>query len=101
MGLFNFRPSVRPVPLEVHIQGFPGQHYCPRMASMNKPAFQGKQPKLEPFIIYKRKKGSSHVFTVCLRLMYYMITECVTIFFLGVYRMNLLLMTQNLIISNI
>ncbi|KAB0398837.1 hypothetical protein E2I00_005247, partial [Balaenoptera physalus] len=40
MGLFNFRPSVRPVPLEVHIQGFPGQHYCPRMASMNKPTFQ-------------------------------------------------------------
>uniref|UniRef100_A0A665WS52 U5 small nuclear ribonucleoprotein 200 kDa helicase n=1 Tax=Echeneis naucrates TaxID=173247 RepID=A0A665WS52_ECHNA len=40
VGLFNFRPSVRPVPLEVHIQGFPGQHYCPRMASMNKPTFQ-------------------------------------------------------------
>ncbi|KAL0984962.1 hypothetical protein UPYG_G00151150 [Umbra pygmaea] len=40
VGLFNFRPSVRPVPLEVHIQGFPGQHYCPRMASMNKPVFQ-------------------------------------------------------------
>ena len=42
MGLFNFRPSVRPVPLEVHIQGFPGQHYCPRMASINKPTFHGK-----------------------------------------------------------
>lgn len=41
VGLFNFRPSVRPVPLEVHIHGFPGQHYCPRMASMNKPTFQG------------------------------------------------------------
>ncbi|KAK3578447.1 hypothetical protein CHS0354_037425 [Potamilus streckersoni] len=40
MGLYNFRPSVRPVPLEVHIQGFPGQHYCPRMATMNKPTFQ-------------------------------------------------------------
>ncbi|ESO93256.1 hypothetical protein LOTGIDRAFT_189896 [Lottia gigantea] len=40
MGLFNFRPSVRPVPLEVHIAGFPGQHYCPRMATMNKPTFQ-------------------------------------------------------------
>lgn len=40
IGLFNFRPSVRPVPLEVHIKGFPGQHYCPRMATMNKPAFQ-------------------------------------------------------------
>ena len=42
MGLFNFRPSVRPVPLEVHINGFPGKHYCPRMATMNKPAFKGE-----------------------------------------------------------
>ncbi|KAF6205050.1 hypothetical protein GE061_019217 [Apolygus lucorum] len=40
MGLYNFRPSVRPVPLEVHINGFPGKHYCPRMATMNKPVFQ-------------------------------------------------------------
>nr|XP_032829466.1 activating signal cointegrator 1 complex subunit 3 [Petromyzon marinus] len=40
VGLFNFRPSVRPVPLEAHIHGFPGQHYCPRMATMNKPTFQ-------------------------------------------------------------
>ena len=38
-GMFNFKPSVRPVPLEVHITGFPGQHYCPRMATMNKPAY--------------------------------------------------------------
>ncbi|VUZ50971.1 unnamed protein product, partial [Hymenolepis diminuta] len=42
-GLFNFRPSVRPVPLEVHIQAFPGRHYCPRMALMNKPIFQAIQ----------------------------------------------------------
>jgi len=40
LGLFNFRPAVRPVPLEAHIHGFPGKHYCPRMATMNKPAFQ-------------------------------------------------------------
>lgn len=40
MGLYNFRPSVRPVPLEVHIAGFPGKHYCPRMATMNRPTFQ-------------------------------------------------------------
>jgi hypothetical protein len=57
-GLFNFRPSVRPVPIEVHIQaraavvmlcdrarnmrkqGYPGKHYCPRMATMNKPCYQ-------------------------------------------------------------
>ena len=37
--MFNFRPSVRPVPLQVHINGFPGKHYCPRMATMNKPTF--------------------------------------------------------------
>ncbi len=45
-GLFNFRPSVRPVPLEVHIQGFPGRHYCPRMALMNKPIYQGECPDI-------------------------------------------------------
>lgn len=40
MGLYNFKPSVRPVPLCVHINGFPGKHYCPRMATMNRPAYQ-------------------------------------------------------------
>lgn len=39
-GLFNFRPQVRPVPLQAHIQGFSGKNYCPRMATMNKPAYQ-------------------------------------------------------------
>ena len=42
-GLFNFRPSVRPVPLQCHIQGFPGKFYCPRMAAMNKPTFAAIQ----------------------------------------------------------
>jgi len=42
-GLFNFRPSVRPVPLECHIKGFPGKHYCPRMQTMNKPVYQDIQ----------------------------------------------------------
>ncbi|MQL86113.1 hypothetical protein Taro_018644 [Colocasia esculenta] len=37
VGLFNFKPSVRPVPLEVHIQA--RKFYCPRMNSMNKPAY--------------------------------------------------------------
>ena len=41
VGLYNFRPTVRPVPLEIHIQGFPGKHYCPRMATMNRPTFKG------------------------------------------------------------
>ena len=30
---------MRPVQLEVHIDGFPGKHYCPRMATMNKPTY--------------------------------------------------------------
>ena len=49
-GLFNFKPSVRPVPLECHIQGFPGKFYCPRMATMNKPAYAAIQacPALTP-----------------------------------------------------
>ena len=37
--MFNFRPSVRPVPVEIHFKGFPEKNYCPRMNSMNKPAF--------------------------------------------------------------
>lgn len=73
MGLFNFRPSVRPVPLEVHIQGFPGQHYCPRMASMNKPAFQGKQQAPRPFRSFcKRKKRLWALYTVHLQHIYNM-----------------------------
>ncbi|XP_038077615.1 activating signal cointegrator 1 complex subunit 3-like [Patiria miniata] len=53
-GLFNFRPSVRPVPLEVHIQGFPGKHYCPRMATMNKPTFQAirTHSPMKPTLIF-------------------------------------------------
>ncbi|XGW28221.1 hypothetical protein V3C99_008208 [Haemonchus contortus] len=53
-GLFNFRPSVRPVPVEVHIQGFPGQHYCPRMALMNKPAFKAiiTYSPLKPVLVF-------------------------------------------------
>ncbi|QDZ24777.1 Sec63 domain-containing protein [Chloropicon primus] len=42
-GLFNFRPSVRPVPLECHIQGYSSKFYCPRMATMNKPAYAAIQ----------------------------------------------------------
>jgi activating signal cointegrator complex subunit 3 len=36
IGLYNFRASVRPIPMVVHVSGFPGRHYCPRMATMNK-----------------------------------------------------------------
>ncbi len=39
-GLFNFRHSVRPVPLEIFIEGFPEvRGFCPLMQSMNRPTF--------------------------------------------------------------
>eukprot|EP01084_Bolivina_argentea_P212874 361752_1 len=38
-GLYNFPAAQRPVPCQVHIQGYPGKHYCPRMATMNKPCY--------------------------------------------------------------
>ena len=53
-GFFNFRPSVRPVPIEIHFEGFSEKHYCPRMATMNKPCFQEIQihsPK-KPTLIF-------------------------------------------------
>ncbi|KAK2197760.1 bifunctional C2 domain superfamily/Helicase [Babesia duncani] len=37
--LFNFSPAVRPVKCHLYIDGFPLKAYCPRMNSMNKPAF--------------------------------------------------------------
>ncbi|KAJ3337146.1 activating signal cointegrator 1 complex subunit [Gonapodya sp. JEL0774] len=40
VGMFNFKHSVRPVPLEIHIDGFAGKFYCPRMQSMNKPTYK-------------------------------------------------------------
>eukprot|EP01069_Polyplicarium_translucidae_P003624 Polyplicarium_translucidae@DN2367_c0_g1_i1.p1 len=39
-GVYNFKPAIRPVPCTVHVLGFPEKHYCPRMATMNKPAYQ-------------------------------------------------------------
>ncbi|ODA76273.1 hypothetical protein RJ55_08118 [Drechmeria coniospora] len=39
-GLFNFKHSVRPVPLELYIDGFPDiRGFCPLMQSMNRPTF--------------------------------------------------------------
>ena len=36
---YNFKPEVRPVPIDIHFQGFSEKFYCPRMATMNKPAY--------------------------------------------------------------
>ncbi|CAG8561643.1 11778_t:CDS:2, partial [Acaulospora colombiana] len=53
-GLFNFSHSVRPVPLEIHFEGFSGRHYCPRMATMNKPIFAAimRHSHSKPVIVF-------------------------------------------------
>lgn len=62
-GLYNFKPSVRPVPLEVHIQGFSGKFYCPRMATMNKPCFQEIQihSPTKPVLIFVSSRRQTRV----------------------------------------
>ncbi|CAI9738835.1 small nuclear ribonucleoprotein 200 kDa helicase-like [Octopus vulgaris] len=39
-GFFNFHPNVRPVPLELHIQGFNISHNASRIVAMSKPTYQ-------------------------------------------------------------
>ena len=38
-GLFNFHPTSRPVPLEIHIQGFDVQSFASRMLAMSRPTY--------------------------------------------------------------
>lgn len=54
MDSFDFKPSVRPVPLSVHISGYPGKNYCPRMATMNRPTYQAirQYPPCTPALIF-------------------------------------------------
>ena len=62
-GLFNFKPSVRPVPMTVHVQGFPEKNYCPRMATMNKPCLQAiKTYSIEkPVIVFVSSRRQTRV----------------------------------------
>ena len=54
-GLFNFRHSVRPVPLQIYIDGFPEQRgFCPLMQSMNRPTFLAikTHSPIKPVIVF-------------------------------------------------
>eukprot|EP00913_Durusdinium_trenchii_P028966 g27160.t1 len=58
VGLYNFKPSVRPVPMTAHIQGYPEKHFVARMAQMNKPCFHAiknhavKHDGIKPTLIF-------------------------------------------------
>ncbi|CAG0885534.1 unnamed protein product [Cyprideis torosa] len=75
VGMFNFRPSVRPVPLEVHISGFPGKHYCPRMATMNKPTFRAikEHSPAKPVLIFVSSRRQTRL--TALDLIAFLATE--------------------------
>ncbi len=65
-GLFNFRPDVpgvRPVPLEIHLQGFEINHFSSRLLSMAKPVYNavvghgGAEGKPAIVIVPSRKQA--------------------------------------------
>ncbi|XP_063432226.1 U5 small nuclear ribonucleoprotein 200 kDa helicase-like [Mytilus trossulus] len=53
-GFFNFHPNVRPVPLELHIQGFNISHNQSRIIAMAKPAYQAivRHSPRKPVILF-------------------------------------------------
>lgn len=54
-GLFNFPPGVRPVPLEIHIQGVDIANFEARMQAMTKPTYTAivhHAKKQEPALIF-------------------------------------------------
>ena len=58
-GLFSFHPNVRPVPLELHIQGFTITHTPSRLVAMIKPVYHSickYSPKLPAIIFVPSRK---------------------------------------------
>ncbi|WAR22369.1 U520-like protein [Mya arenaria] len=53
-GFFNFHPNVRPVPLEMHIQGFNISHNMSRIIAMAKPTYQAilRHAPKKPVIVF-------------------------------------------------
>ncbi|UYV81297.1 SNRNP200 [Cordylochernes scorpioides] len=60
-GTFNFHPNVRPVPLELHIQGFNITHNASRILAMSKPVYQAinqHSPKKSVIVFVPSRKQS-------------------------------------------
>lgn len=51
---FNFHPSVRPLPLELHIQGFNMTHNASRLVAMGKPVFNAimRHSATKPVVVF-------------------------------------------------
>ena len=61
-GLFNFHSNVRPVPLEIHIQGFDIAHVPSRLLAMSKPAYYAvvNHAANKPAIIFVPSRAVAH-----------------------------------------
>ncbi|RNF21010.1 activating signal cointegrator 1 complex subunit 3 [Trypanosoma conorhini] len=67
-AVFNFDPSVRPVPMRVYISGHHGSQYCPRMAAMNKPVYNAiceKSPN-KPVIVFVSSRRQTRLTAMAL-----------------------------------
>eukprot|EP00760_Papus_ankaliazontas_P019676 PhM_4_TR18055/c0_g1_i1/m.41049/K18663/ASCC3; activating signal cointegrator complex subunit 3 len=67
-ALFNFEPSVRPVPMRCHIAGYPGKNYCPRMATMNKPTYTAiiEKSPTKPVIVFVSSRRQTRLTSMAL-----------------------------------
>ena len=65
-GLFNFHPNVRPVPLDLHIQGFNITHTPSRLIAMMKPTYSAicKYSARLPVIVFVPSRKQSKLTAV-------------------------------------
>jgi len=65
-SLFNFHPNVRPVPLEIHIQGFDQPHASSRMLAMARPTYNAivNHSPDKPAVIFVGDRRQSRI-TAC------------------------------------
>lgn len=63
---FNFHPSVRPVPMELHIQGFNMTHNASRVAAMSKPVYNAitKYSPHKPVIVFVSSRKLARITAV-------------------------------------
>lgn len=68
---FNFHPNVRPVQLELHIQGFNMTHNASRLLAMAKPVCQGiaRLSPRKPVIVFVPSRKQSRI--TCIELLTY------------------------------
>ena len=64
--IFNFHPSVRPVPLEIHIQSYNIPHFPSLMLSMSKPAYHAinSLAEVKPAIVFVASRKQSRLTAV-------------------------------------